>query len=166
MTNADKRLGQRLRAVFGKSLDYMTDYEVEAASKVVLWYEGAYEGSPEVLKEDLADAIWYALEEEFGKDVAEGAASPCRKAVYLDARGAMYKIVSEKIPYLPKSHIAGYLGLEKDHATVLNALAKVEDLLTYDDAFRAFYARLVNAVNGKLEEIVRQRDLDKGQGGD
>lgn len=166
MTNADKRLGQRLTAVFGKAVEGMTVEELRAAGRVVMWYEGQYEGSSEVRKEDLADVIWYALEEEFGRDVALGAASPARDAKYIDARMAMFKLVQEKVPYLPKSHIAEFLGLKKDHATVLNALKKADDLLIYDEAFRRYYSRLVVAVNAKLEEIVKQRDLEGAEGGD
>jgi len=144
----------------------MTEEEIKAAANVVLWYEGVYAGGEGIMRQDLADAVWYALEEQFGRDMAVGAASKSRITKYIDARMAMYKYVAEKFPSIPKCRIASYLGMDKEHATVLNALKKADDLLEYDVAFRGFYSRLSAAVNAKLDAIVRQRNLDVGDSPD
>jgi chromosomal replication initiation ATPase DnaA len=150
MTRECERVEGRLRDVFGEVLGSMGESELDAARMVVRWYEHIDDKTSEE-EHEVVGAIWDAVRDEFGDEVAENVGGRCRKRELVDTRAMMYRLAYEMLP-VPMYKVADVLGINREHSTVLNAMRESEGLLRYDPKFRSGYRRLAFRVTEILQE--------------
>lgn len=141
-----------MRRVFGDDQwEAFTDDVRSVACRVAEWYDTFGSDKLSELERNVADAVWDAAKQELGRR-AELVASSRRDRDINDVRTCMYRITHELLPFVPKSQIARVLAISRDHATVLYALTRADELIVLDPVFRSLYLRLKRRTIDALEK--------------
>lgn len=148
------------RRIFGERWEELARGERAVVLEVLEWYEGKGVTEDARKETETVGAIWAAARDELGV-TAYMLRSKSRARAYNDVRFCMYRLVNLHLPSIPKMHIGEVLGIKRNHASLLNALHRSDDLVESDPAFRALYKRMERRMQAYIEFAEGQRMQQK-----